>query len=407
MRKKSSAWLVIICAVSGAVAVAIAQNKVLPCMDVIQDSFHIDMASAGWLSSVFSVMGIVMAFPAVMTVNKLGAKASCLISVGCSILGAVIGLISRSFLLILFSRVIEGVGAGLISIAVPNLIAMWFPPESRGLPTGIWTSWQYVGQSVCFFFGALISAETGWKGVWVFSLLIAAICFVLNVIFVRAPEHGENRAVDCSDSAFSAFGNKNAWLVSISIFCFCFASFGFITWAAACWTETLGMDGTRANHYISLFAAISLPMVLLTGWILDRVNRKIFGIIVFIFYAFAVAGAFVLPSPGWVVVFVMLYPFFESGVITALWTIISQVAGSSSEVNSAVALLTLSSNIGMLVGPPMAGLCISTFGWTAAALLVGGVSMAGAACIMLVKTDEHHPISSPTDDGAGIPRAAP
>lgn len=98
---------------------------------------------------------------------------------------------------------------------------------------------------------------------------------------------------------------------------------------------------------------------------------------------------------------------FESGVITALWTIISQVAGSSSEVNSAVALLTLSSNIGMLVGPPMAGLCISTFGWTAAALLVGGVSMAGAACIMLVKTDEHHPISSPTDDGAGIPRAAP
>ena len=128
MENKSSAWLVIICAVSGAIAVAITQNKVLPCMDAIQTSFHIDMASAGWLSSVFSVMGIVMAFPAVMAVNKLGAKASCLVSVGCSILGAAIGLISQSFPIMLFSRIIEGVGAGLISIAVPNLIAMWFPP---------------------------------------------------------------------------------------------------------------------------------------------------------------------------------------------------------------------------------------------------------------------------------------
>lgn len=404
MENKSSAWLVIICAVSGAIAVAITQNKVLPCMDAIQTSFHIDMASAGWLSSVFSVMGIVMAFPAVMAVNKLGAKASCLVSVGCSILGAAIGLISQSFPIMLFSRIIEGVGAGLISIAVPNLIAMWFPPENRGMPTGIWTSWQYAGQAVCFFFGASISVQKGWKGVWMFGLMIAALCFSLNVLFVRDPECSDNHILEHGDlrnennvcnktansrrcSGFSVFRNKDACLVSTAMFCFCFASFGFITWAATCWTVTLGMDGTRANQYISILAAVSLPMVLLSGWILDRVNRKPFGILVFALYAFVAAAAFMLPSSRWIIAFVMVYPFFESGVVTTLWTIISQVAKSGSEVNSAVALLTLNSNAGMLVGPPLVGFCISVFNWTAASVLVGGVSLAGTVCIMLVKTD--------------------
>ena len=403
MKNKSSAWLVIICAVSGAIAVAITQNKVLPCMDVIQNTFRIDMASAGWLSSVFSVMGIIMAFPAVMAVNRLGARASCLVSVGCCILGASIGLISQSFLFMIFSRVIEGVGAGLISIAVPNLIAMWFPPEKRGMPTGIWTSWQYVGQAVCFFFGSCISAQAGWKGVWMFGLMIASICFVLNIFFVREPGLGENHIRDGCDlgngndgcgkpayagtsSVFSAFSNKNACLVSTSIFCFCFSSFGVITWAAPCWSAVLGVGGIRANQYISLLSAVSLPVVLLSGWMLDRVNRKLFGVIVFACYGFAAAGAFMLPSTGWIIAFVMVYPFFESGVITALWTIISQVAESSLEVNSAVALLTLNSNAGMLAGPPLVGFCISALNWTAAAL-VGGVSLAGTVCIMLVKTD--------------------
>lgn len=403
MKNKSSAWLVIICAVSGAIAVAITQNKVLPCMGVIQNSFHIDMTSAGWLSSVFSVMGIVMAFPAVMVVNKLGAKASCLISVGCCILGAAIGLISQSFLFMIFGRVIEGIGAGLISIAVPNLISMWFPPENRGMPTGIWTSWQYVGQAVCFFFGSFISVQSGWKGVWLFGLIIAAICFVLDVFFVREPERGENHIRDCdlgkgndgwdnlayngTNSVFSVFGNKNACLVSISIFCFCFASFGVITWAAPCWSAALGIDGTRANQYISLLAAVSLPLVLLSGWMLDRVNRKLYGVIVFACYAFVAAGAFMLPSSGWIIAFVMVYPVFESGVVTALWTLISQTAECGSKANSAVALLTLNSNVGMLAGPPLVGFCISALNWTAAAVLVGSISLAGTVCIMLVRAD--------------------
>ena len=37
-------------------------------------AFNIDMATAGWLSSLFSLVGVIMAIPASIVLNKLGPK---------------------------------------------------------------------------------------------------------------------------------------------------------------------------------------------------------------------------------------------------------------------------------------------------------------------------------------------
>ncbi len=118
----STAWKVALCAVFGAVTIAIAQNKVIPCISLLQEAFGIDMTEAGWLSSVYNVMGIAMAFPGVIIVNRLGAKKVCLISLACGILGAGVGFFARNIGLLMVGRVIEGMGAGLVSIAVPEFI---------------------------------------------------------------------------------------------------------------------------------------------------------------------------------------------------------------------------------------------------------------------------------------------
>lgn len=391
MKKSFSAWIVIISAVFGAIAIAITQNKILPCIDVIQRDFMVSMTAAGWLSSVFSVMGILIAFPAVLLEKRLGAKKTCLFSIGCCIVGSIVGLNAENFLIILISRVIEGAGAGLISIAIPSLIAMWFPYEKRGVPTGLWTSWQYVGQAVAFSLGAVISRKTGWKGVWIFGLIIASVCFILNGLFVRDPEDVDNHALveeedtlDNRVSVFSAFTNKSAWMISAATGCFCFSSFGFITWAVPCWMNRLGVNEILANQYISLFAVISLPMVLFAGWLLDRIERRKFCVICFIIFSFVVASAFMLPDAKWIIGFIIIYPFFESAVITSLWTIVSDVGRNKADTNSAIALLTFMNNVGMLIGPPVVGKYISILGWFAGGVSVMLVSIVGAGCVLFI-----------------------
>ena len=118
-----------------------------------------------------------------------------------------------------------------------------------------------------------------------------------------------------------------------------------------------------ANRYVSLFAAISIPMVLTVGWALDHVDRKGFCFATFIGYAGIVAAGFLLWRQELLLPFVVIYAFFESAVITALWTIISLTVEKTSETTTAVALLTLCSNIGMLAGPPGIGMCVQQFGW--------------------------------------------
>lgn len=389
-KKHCMAWQVVLCAVFGAITIATAQNKEIPCLSLLQSSFGINMTEAGWLSSVYNIMGIVVAFPAVLAVKRIGVRNTCLISIGCGIAGALLGLASSDLILLMLGRIIEGIGAGLISIAVPELITGWFPPEKRGMPTGFWSSWQYIGQAICFSAGAGVAERFGWKGVWILGLCLSCLALILNLLFVRMPsgalqsEEG-NKEVGNEKQILGVLTNRSTWLISIAIFCFCVSSFGFISWISLYWEKVLGISMLEANRYVSLFAASSIPMILIVGWILDRVNRKRFCVITFGLYACIAAGGFSLTSSYWLLPFVIGYAFLESAVITSLWTIIAQTVERTSEIGMAIALLTLCSNVGMLVGPPGIGMCVETLGWTATAIAVGVVSFAGGLSVYISK----------------------
>ena len=53
--------------------------------------FDIGETDAGWLTSVFTIMGMVTAIPASMLMRKLGPKKIGVISLACAAVGGVIG----------------------------------------------------------------------------------------------------------------------------------------------------------------------------------------------------------------------------------------------------------------------------------------------------------------------------
>lgn len=386
---KRRAWQVTLSAIFAGIVIAIIQNKVSPCLPVLQSAFSIDKSTAGWLSSIFCVMSILVAFPAAIITNRLGVKMTCFFSLLCGVAGSILGIFSTSVTVLMVSRIVEGVGAGLISIAVPSIISMWFPPERRGLPTGLWSSWQFVAQALCFFFGAAITESFGWQGIWWCGLGLSVLAAVLCVLCVRAPDPGQGYAegdteAPAQGSIWEGLKSRRTWAASISMFCFCFSCFGFVTWAASCWSERFGLHIDAANRYVSLFALISLPVVVLAGLLIDHVDHYRFGILSSFGYVFAVGAAFLLPNQAWILPFVLIYPFFEGSVSTCLWTIIPQTATETRHISIAVALFTLMSNVGMLAGPPVVGAVVERLGWmmavvpVALAALVGTISIAFA-----------------------------
>lgn len=123
----TKAWVIVIIAFLGGLALASAQNKVPPVIDVVMADFGIGETDAGWLTSVFTIMGMVTALPASYLMKKLGAKKVGVIALACAAVGSAAGTFCTDFALLMATRVLEGVGVGMIAVVGPAIIAMWFP----------------------------------------------------------------------------------------------------------------------------------------------------------------------------------------------------------------------------------------------------------------------------------------
>lgn len=229
---KRNAWIVVLIAFFAGISLALAQNKVVPSIVFLMEDLDISMATAGWLSSIFCLMGMITAIPAAFILNRFGAKVSGLIALGSTIIGSFIGVLTSSVAILFFSRIVEGFGVGLISVIGPALIAMWFPVAKRGLPMGIWGSWQMVAQAIIFFVGGHLTINYGWHGVWWFVISVCAVVALLYFWKIINPPAEHNHA-DMESGTITLkdlFKARSTWLISAAGFMFCFSCFGFATW---------------------------------------------------------------------------------------------------------------------------------------------------------------------------------
>ena len=387
-QKQNAAWSAALSVIFCGITIAILQNKVVPCLDAIQREFSIGNTTAGLLSSIFSVMGIAMAFPAAMIVNRFGVKKTCFFSLLSGTLGVLLGMTAQNVALLIFSRVLEGVGAGLISIAAPMTISSWFPPEKQGFPLGIWASWQLVAQALCFVAGAPLTERFGWRGVWRLSLLFLAAAAVLCVLFVRTPPQLSASEPKPEHQSRQALRTSSVWAISLSMLCFCTACFGFVTWISQCWTEKVGVSLAEANRYISLFAVISIPVVAGTGLLLDHIDHKKFCTFALLGYAVTTCTLFLLTTRRQLTLCAFIYPVLEGAASACLWAIVPQSVRRPEDTATAMALFNLCSNVGMLIGPPLAGRMIELAGWNGVIGVVAVSLVLAAIAARMVRDQE-------------------
>lgn len=372
MKKKGNtrSWLVLGAVFLTGVSMAWSQNKVIPIISDIMSLFNVDSWTAGLMSSVFCITSVIMAVPAVYVMNRFGIKKSGLVSMLFTAAGSLIGIISTDFVILFLSRIIEGIGVGMISVIGPAAISMWFPREKRGLPMGIWGSWQMVAQGGNFFLASYLTSRYSWKGMWYFGILLTAVAVLVYALIVNAPSDEENYApVENGGISVKAFMSRSSWLLSIAGCCFTFAYFGWCTWIAQYWTEVIGISQNTANNYLGYLCLIEIPVVFVIGSLLDRVkNRKSVALIATILYIPILLYSFYMENAVLLLPFVFIYPIVEGGIPTFLWTVIPETVPDAKDAGVALALLTIFMNIGTVIGPPITGYVIENFGWHTAAL---------------------------------------
>lgn len=369
------------------VAAPFNQFKAPPIMPVLIEAFRLDLAQAGLLMSVLALTGLALALPAGVILQRLGPRLTALAALGCLAAGAALGAASGSFGVLVASRVIEGAGIGMIGVAAPATIAMWFPPERQGAPMGIWATWVPVGTVVMYLLAPPLAAALGWRPVWWAGAAFALLMAVLSGLLLRRPPappgspDGPAGALDLR----AALSNRDIWLLGAEFACMNLAMGALGTYYTTFLSEARGYPLAQAAFISSLGIMVVLVSAPLAGLLSDRIGsrRLVFSLP---FLAMAVWFLFPFHVAGWQIPAIMVAMGLISGAVpTATFAAAPELMRRPEWAGLGLAVVLLGQNLGLLLGPLLFGRAVAGLGWAGAGYLLIPVCLLGFVCGWLVR----------------------
>lgn len=181
-RERSRATLALI-----ALRVVYAYNwlDIGPGLTSIGNTFHLSVASFGWLIASFFVGAGLMQIPAGLLARAWGTRFVTIL--GAAVLGvaALTSALAPDFYALVTLRFVAGLGAGLFFSPAIALVTELYPQGERGLPVGTFTSMFSLGAGLGVFLPALLLPEIGWRGS--IALGGALVLAVLTVTLTQVP----------------------------------------------------------------------------------------------------------------------------------------------------------------------------------------------------------------------------
>jgi nitrate/nitrite transporter NarK len=379
------AWVILLVAFMASVAAPLAQFKVPPLLPVLMDTFRLNLSQAGMLMSVFAFTGLILALPAGVITHKLGPKAAGLMAVGCLVIGSAWGALSGSAGLLLASRVVEGVGMGLIAVAAPASIALWFPREKQGTPMGIWATWVPLGSVIMYNLAPALRASAGWRAVWWAGGAFALLAFILYWLLMRLPPGQASPPAEAPPKLGRALANRNIWLLALQFGCMNLVIIGFSTFFPTFLSEVRSYSIAHAAFIASLPTILILGSAPLAGWLSDRIgSRRLVFSIPYLFIALMMTLPFKLNGPALYVLMILL-GVITGAVPTATFAAAPEIMGQPQLAGLGLAVVAMGQNLGMVIGPILLGSLVESIGWAPAGYWLIPICLLGFVVGWLVK----------------------
>ncbi len=145
------------------------------------------------LSAYFAAYALVL-IPGGELVDRFGVRPLALSGLFVFAVGAAAGAVVSSFGALIVARIVQGIGAGLVSPAALAGAVSGFPPERRGSALGIWGASAGMSNLLGPLLGGLLTVAFGWRADWwalVPLTLLVAVAIARVVPAVLEPQADE------------------------------------------------------------------------------------------------------------------------------------------------------------------------------------------------------------------------
>jgi EmrB/QacA subfamily drug resistance transporter len=184
-----------------------AVNIALP---TIASEFSLDAVTIGWVASAYLLASAVFLVPFGRIADIHGRKK--IFSAGLMIftIASFVIVFSASPSMIIFLRVVQGMGAALIFGTAVAILTSVTPPQERGKALGIYTTAVYLGLSMGPFLGGFLVTSFGWRSIFLVNVPLG----ILILAIIRTKLSGE-----WADARGESFDISGALLYGFALVC--------------------------------------------------------------------------------------------------------------------------------------------------------------------------------------------
>ncbi|PRO64882.1 DHA2 family efflux MFS transporter permease subunit [Alkalicoccus urumqiensis] len=205
-----------------------SQFLLITAYPAIMTEFNVNATQVQWLTTAFLLATIIFIPMSGYFMNTFSAKALVLFSLCTLLIGTAVGAFAPNFGLLVFSRVIQAVGAGIMLPLVQTILLSVFPYQKRGFAMGLLGAVVNVAPASAPSLSGLVIDAVGWRALHSIMLVPAVIVFILALIYMKNVVEQQEARLDLYStfltvigfsgfilglSNISAFGFTSSWTI--------------------------------------------------------------------------------------------------------------------------------------------------------------------------------------------------
>jgi MFS family permease len=345
-------WLVLIFVSLAMFGSYYVYDALSPLADVLKQQLKFTDLDIGFLQAIYSFPNIFTVVIGGFIIDRIGLRKSLMIFGVLCFLGPAITVMSGHLSIMATGRLIFGMGAESLNVAVVTALARWFKGKELSFAFGLNLTASRLGT-----FAALNSptwarwAYASWRTPFLIALGFAALSLVGPIVYWFMEEWAEKNyslgAVSTDKVVFAdlwKFG-VSYWLIVALCIVFYSAIFPFQTFAVKFFMEAHGTSrefGGFLSSMLTLFAMIATPLF---GLLVDRVGKRA---LLMMFGSLLLIPVYLIMAYTQVSLYV---PMAMMGVAFSLipavmWPSVAYIVDQS-KLGTAYGLMTMIQNIGL------------------------------------------------------------
>lgn len=386
-----------------AFAVAVGFGVVAPAIPVYAREFGVGRTAAGAVISAFAFMRLVSALGSGRLVNRIGERLVLSVGIGIVAVSSALAGLAQSYTQLLVLRGVGGVGSAMFTVSAISLLLRVVDSGQRGRATGLWQSGFLIGAIAGPAIGGPLTEISLRAPFFVYAVTLAFAGGIGLAFLGRAHLHDvevDERPAETVTlpQALRVSGYRAALVTNLGNG---WALFGVRSSLIPLFvTEGMGASPTWTGVGFFVSAAAQGGLLLWAGGFADRVGRRP---AMLIGSTVATASLALVATSGSLAVYVVAMALFGAGsafLSVAPSAVVGDVA--SGHGGTVIAAFQMSSDLGAVAGPLVAGRLADNYSFGAAFGVTAAVLAAGLVTT-LFSTETRHRAAPPPPESHLLP----